>query len=103
MSNRWEPDSGLAAERTALAWRRTALSALSASALFGHYAATTATVMATAGGIAALISMGVVTGACYRRAGALRARRPDRTARVKAIVSGALALSGVVIAIGLAH
>jgi uncharacterized membrane protein YidH (DUF202 family) len=58
---------GLAAERTALAWRRTAIAAMVVAALLLDHAATNQWRPATIGPTAAALAMAVLAGVCFSR------------------------------------
>ncbi|MFE2995227.1 hypothetical protein ACFXG4_09485 [Nocardia sp. NPDC059246] len=96
----WPADAGLAVERTALAWRRTALSSVLAMAVLAHAAVTAATVAFTMTA-AAVAALAVTATCCYRRNLALRARRPHRIGPVIAAVATALALAATTATLGL--
>ncbi|WP_433202073.1 DUF202 domain-containing protein [Nocardia sp. CA-107356] len=58
---------GLAAERTALAWRRTAISAMAIAALLLDHAATSGWRPAAIAPIGAAIAMAALAGLCFSR------------------------------------
>lgn len=68
-------DSGLATERTALAWRRTIASCCTAVLLLAHHAVVTHSVATTAAVSAAALALCVVVAFGYRRNRELRAGR----------------------------
>ncbi|MGQ4597514.1 DUF202 domain-containing protein [Nocardia sp. R6R-6] len=65
----------LAAERTALAWRRTAVAAMAVGTLFLHYALAGGWRPAAIAPISAAFAMLVLAGACYLRNRTLRQGR----------------------------
>lgn len=94
-------DAGLALERTALSWRRTALSAAVAALVLTHAAALTPQRPIAVSAIGVAIALAALAAACYRRNRVLRARRHhaiDRTtaavATVVTTVAGITALIG---------
>ncbi|WP_194814632.1 DUF202 domain-containing protein [Nocardia sp. XZ_19_385] len=60
-------DPGLAAERTALAWRRTAVSAMICAALFLNHAVGSSWRPAQFAPLAAAVTMGALAALCYVR------------------------------------
>lgn len=96
-------DAGLAVERTALSWRRTALSAVVAAIVLAHAAATTHTWLSAAPGFGAAIALVIVAATCYRRNQTLRARHRADIGVVTAWVAAAVAMvAGPALTIGVA-
>jgi uncharacterized membrane protein YidH (DUF202 family) len=94
--------AGLAAERTALAWRRTAIAAMVVAALFLNHAAIHGWRAAAIGPISAAITLAVVAGICYSRNRSLHEGRFDHGKRVVAVtVVAVVAVACVAAVIGL--
>lgn len=93
------PDPGLAVERTALSWRRTAMSAMTATAVFAHAAASTRATVTAAAALAAVAALVVVTVYCSRRNAALRSRRRGDITVATAFVSAVVAVVAVAAAV----
>ncbi|MBF6296533.1 DUF202 domain-containing protein [Nocardia amamiensis] len=83
----------LAAERTALAWRRTAVASMVVATLFLHYAIDSGWRAAAIVPIAAAIAMVTLAGACYLRN---RSLRQGRYAHGDRIVAGSAVAVAVV-------
>ncbi|MFD0364484.1 DUF202 domain-containing protein [Nocardia sp. GCM10030253] len=93
----------LAAERTALAWRRTAIAAMVVAALFLNHAATSGWRAAAIAPIAAAITLAVLAGICYSRNRSLHEGRFGHGKRVvAATVVAVVAVACVAAAIGMA-
>ncbi|UFS96570.1 DUF202 domain-containing protein [Nocardia huaxiensis] len=91
------PEAGLAAERTALAWRRTAIGAIANSVLLMHLAFTTAWLPVTALSLTAVALLIVVSVIGVRRSHILHShRRGDWADGHRAITTIAVAVSMVV-------
>lgn len=94
-------DPGLAAERTALAWRRTAVSAMVVAALFLNHAATGGWRPGVIAPLGAAVTMAAVAGVCLLRNRDLRAGRHGHgRAAVTVTTVAVLAVAGVAMAIG---
>ncbi|MFD6061453.1 DUF202 domain-containing protein [Rhodococcus wratislaviensis] len=98
-------DAGLQPERTALAWRRTSLSAIAAALFFAHFAAVSGAGVAGVAGVPvagmalALLGIGLVAG---RRVSSLRRSRAGMTGRSALLISlllAATAASAVAVAV----
>lgn len=95
-------DAGLAAERTALAWRRTAVSAMVVAALLLNHAATSGWRAAAVAPIGAAVTMAAVAGMCFVRNTGLRHGRHGRGgAAVAATAVAVLGVSIVALALGI--
>ncbi|WP_228002837.1 DUF202 domain-containing protein [Nocardia australiensis] len=73
--------AGLAAERTALAWRRTAIGVMVVAALFLNYAAMNGWQAATIAPVGAAAALTALAGVCYRRNRSLRDGRFEHGSR----------------------
>ncbi|WP_330229400.1 DUF202 domain-containing protein [Nocardia sp. NBC_00508] len=85
----------LAAERTALAWRRTAVSAMVVGTLFLHYALDSGWRPAAIAPIVAAFAMVALTGACYLRNRSLRQGRYTHGDRIVAAAAVAVTMVAV--------
>ncbi|MEV6429608.1 DUF202 domain-containing protein [Nocardia sp. NPDC051463] len=93
--------ASLAAERTALAWRRTAIAAMVIAALFLNHAATSGWRSAAIAPIGAAVTLAALAGICYLRNRSLHEGRFRDGARVIATTMMAvLAVACVAAAIG---
>ncbi|MEV5835998.1 DUF202 domain-containing protein [Nocardia sp. NPDC052112] len=91
----------LAAERTALAWRRTAIAAMVVAALFLNHAATSGWRTAAIAPIGAAITMVAVAGLCLSRNRTLhQGRFGHGGGAIAATVLAVLAVAGVAVAVG---
>lgn len=92
---------GLAAERTALAWRRTAIAAMVVAALFANHAATTGWRATAIAPIGAAVTMAAVAALCISRNRALHHGRFGRGGSViAATVLAVVAVAGIAAAVG---
>ncbi|MFC9896088.1 DUF202 domain-containing protein [Nocardia sp. NPDC127579] len=83
-------DPGLAAERTALAWRRTAVSAMVCAALFLNHAVGSAWRPAEFAPLAAAATLTAVAVLCYSRNHALREGKPGHAGAAIAVTTVAV-------------
>ncbi|MGY1895715.1 DUF202 domain-containing protein [Nocardia gipuzkoensis] len=80
----------LSAERTALAWRRTAVAAMVVGTLFLHQALESGWRAAAAAQIGAAIAMAALAGACYLRNRGLRRGHYAHGGRIVAATAAAV-------------
>lgn len=93
---------GLAAERTALAWRRTAIAAMVVAALFVNHAVTSGWRAAGVAPIGATIMMAAVAALCFSRNRTLhQGRFGHGRGAIAATVLAVLAVACIAAAIGL--
>ncbi|MGK8500546.1 DUF202 domain-containing protein [Nocardia asiatica] len=85
----------LAAERTALAWRRTAAAAMVVGTLLLHQALESGWRTAAVAPIGAAIAMAALAGACYLRNRGLRRGRFPHGGRIVAATSAAVVVVAV--------
>ncbi|MBF6464269.1 DUF202 domain-containing protein [Nocardia beijingensis] len=90
----------LSAERTALAWRRTAVSAMVVGTLFMHQALGSGWRAAAVAPVGAAIAMAALAGACYLRNRSLRGGRYAHGGRVIAATASAVIVVAVAAAAG---
>ncbi|MEV6065691.1 DUF202 domain-containing protein [Nocardia sp. NPDC052001] len=91
------PEAGLAAERTALAWRRTAIASMANAVLFLKAAFSSDWRPVTVAAFLATIALLVVTAVCVRRGQVLHSHRKGAWDRGdRGIAAVAVAVGGVV-------
>ncbi|QIS05209.1 DUF202 domain-containing protein [Nocardia brasiliensis] len=91
--------AGLAAERTALAWRRTAVAAMITGALFLNHAVANQWRPAVVAPIGAALAMVVLAGTCYFRNRSLRLGRVGRGGSVVAVATTVVVAVAVLAAV----
>jgi uncharacterized membrane protein YidH (DUF202 family) len=91
-------DVGFQAQRTALSWRRTALSAIAVAGLFIHQAAERGWGLALVPASVAIVAMLTAIWAAYRRGRDLRRGRVGVANKTMTAVSLAVALTAIVAA-----
>ncbi|GAB2637101.1 DUF202 domain-containing protein [Nocardia goodfellowii] len=95
-------DPGLAAERTALAWRRTAVSAMVCAALFLNHAVGSSWRPAQLAPLGAAVTMGALAVLCYVRNRTLQeGRHGNGRAAVAVTALAVVTVAGVAFALGL--
>lgn len=85
-----DADLGLATERTALAWRRTAIGAMAIALLFLHHAAVSDWRSSAVMPVAAAATMAALATLCFARNRALHRRRYDHGSAVIALATAAV-------------
>ncbi|MEU2257658.1 DUF202 domain-containing protein [Nocardia xishanensis] len=94
-----ERDPGLQAERTALAWRRTAASAMGVALLLAHFAVRLGDALAGVIPLAAALGLIVLAGAAYRRGRRLRISYDSTIGPVALLVAGTVVTVSATVAI----
>ncbi|WP_328403970.1 DUF202 domain-containing protein [Nocardia sp. NBC_00403] len=96
--------ASLAAERTALAWRRTAIAAMVIAVLFLNHAATSGWRASAIGPIGAAVTLTALAGICYSRNRSLHEGRFGYGARViAATVVAVVAVACVAAVVGFTY
>ncbi|MCU1644521.1 MAG: putative rane protein [Nocardia sp.] len=91
------PEAGLAAERTALAWRRTAISSMANAVLFLKVAYSSDWPPVSVAALMATIALLVVTAVCVQRGRVLHSHRKGAWSQgYRGIAAVAVAVGGVV-------
>ncbi|MBU3061412.1 DUF202 domain-containing protein [Nocardia sp. NEAU-G5] len=86
------PDTGMARERTALSWRRTAVSAMGTAALFINHAVSNGWRHAAAAPLAAAVVLGVLALMCFERNRLLREGQDAHSRRAVTVTTVVIVL-----------
>ncbi|WP_040810954.1 DUF202 domain-containing protein [Nocardia concava] len=96
------PEAGLAAERTALAWRRTAIGCMANLLLFVRVAFTSECRPVAVLAFVAMVALAVVTVVCVRRSAVLHSHRKGNWSNGRRSITAFAVAIGAVVATALA-